>query len=149
MSVEENKAIVRRLLEEGWNTWNLDILLESHAPDFVNHIRLPEDPAGHEGLRQTYAEWRRGFPDWFIMLDAMIAEGDDVVTRLTARGTHSGEFMGIAPTGKRVIVTAIEIFRVVNGKVTAFWANMDEVNLLQTIGAIAPPTARVYRISTE
>jgi predicted ester cyclase len=80
------------------------------------------------------------FPDTHFTIDAMVAEGDLVATRWTAQGTHTGDLMGIAPSGQRVTVTGMNINRVVNGKLSEGWGNFDQLGLLQQIGAI--PMAR-------
>jgi steroid delta-isomerase-like uncharacterized protein len=135
MSTEENKAIVRRYVEE-WNKRNL-AALEIFAPNYVFHGALPPgfspDLAGGEQLR--IALWT-AFPDMHIAVEDLIAEGDKVVARFTFRGTHQGDFMGMPPTGKQVRWTAIEIDRIEDDKFVETWANLDVLGFLQQLGAI-------------
>lgn len=101
MSTEENKAHIRRGIEEVWNRKNVAVVEEIASADYVSH-----DPAmtthGLEQYKQLLAMYFAAFPDLHITIEDMIAEGDRVVLRLTARGTHRGPFMGIPPTGKQV-----------------------------------------------
>jgi predicted ester cyclase len=95
MSTEDNKKIARRLLEEPFSKGNLDVLDEFCAPSY-QHKNL----GGLAELKQAIVELRRGFPDIRQIVEEMIAEDDKVVSRVTWRGTHTGEFQGVAPTGK-------------------------------------------------
>ena len=78
---------------------------------------------------------RTSFPDWTEHIEDIIAEGDRVVTRWTSRGTHQGEFEGIAPTGKQVTVAEVAIFRIANGKIAEQWGFPDIMALLRQVGA--------------
>src|SRR3712207_6800234 len=108
---EENKAIFSRYIEEVWNQGNLELADEifdryrAHQPDGSVLERGPED------VKRFMGEFRRAFPDLRSTIEDQIAEGDKVVTRWTMRGTHRGEFRGIAPTGGRITVTGMGIFR--------------------------------------
>jgi len=134
---EQNKTLVRRAIEEIWNQGNYDKVEEFVAPDFVIHSSTPDKEIhGPEGTAQFFIQLREAFPDIHFTIEDQIAEEDRVVTHWTAQGTHKGEFNGIPPTGKQVKVTAIDIDRVVNGKVVECWTNMDELGLLQQLGAI-------------
>ena len=140
MSTEENKAIIRRWLEEGWTRGNLAVADELIDPGFVVHGAGGQAvPTGPEGVKQLVSAWRTGFPDGRMIVDDMLAEGDKVVIRMTWRGTHNGVFYGIAPTGRQVSVTSIGIDRVVNGKIVEGWGEVDMLGLYQQIGAISPP----------
>jgi steroid delta-isomerase-like uncharacterized protein len=112
MSVEENKAFVQRYVEEPWNKGNVDALDELCAPNF--HL---EGFGGVEEFKATIQTFRKSFPDLHFTVEEIIAEGDKVAYRWTARGTHQGEYQGIAPTGKTVTSTGITIIRIVDGKV--------------------------------
>lgn len=116
MSTEEYKAIVRRVVEEGTNGKNLYIFDELVSPSFVDHEAGPE-PGGPEGEKRLMEMITIAFPDWRWDIEDQIAEGDKVVTRYTARGTHRGEFWGIAPTGEEVEVIGINIVRIREGKI--------------------------------
>jgi len=112
MSVEDNKAIVRRYVEEPWNTGNLAILDELCSPGLAvnGDLKLAD-------FKKFIAESRRAFPDLHNTIEEMIAEGDKVVFRWTMRGTHRGEYEGVAPTGKPITFTGITIVRLANGKI--------------------------------
>lgn len=134
---EQNKNLVRRAVEEIWNRGNYDNMEEFVSHDFVAHSSaLNEETHGHEGAKQFFIQLRKAFPDIHFTIEDQIAEEDRVVTHWTAQGTHKGEFNGIPPTGKQVRVTAIDIDRIVNGKVVECWTNMDELGLLQQLGVI-------------
>ena len=140
MSMEENKAIIRRWLEEGWTRGNLAVADEVIDVGFVVHGAGGQAvPTGPEGVKQLVSAWRTGFPDGRMIVDDMLAEGDKVVIRMTWRGTHNGVFYGIAPTGRQVSVTSIGIDRVANGKIVEGWGEIDMLGLYQQIGAISPP----------
>lgn len=140
MSAEENKAIVRREVEEIFVQGNLDAADEIYAPNYVGHDpTLPEDIRGVEGAKQYAAMYRNAFPDLEAIVEDQIAEGDKVATRYTVRGTHQGELEGIAPTGNRVEMTGIVIAHIADGRVVEDWANFDILGLMQQIGAGPSP----------
>ena len=126
---EENKAIVRRVYEI-IATGDLDRAEEIVDPDAPDNERPPgaEHPQSKliETFRHFAAEVRAAFPDMRITVEDVIAEGDRVSARVTMRGTHQGEFQGIAPTGKRVQVKAIDIFRIADGKIVEHWGHGDD-----------------------
>jgi len=134
MSIEDNKAHVRRYLEEAWNMGNVGIIDELMASDYARYMSGPAQPLNREGQKQRITALRKAFPDLHLTIDDLIAEGDKVVFRITLRGTHQGAFMGIAPTGKPVTVTAIDIARFVNGKIVEHWGQMDSLGLMQQLG---------------
>jgi steroid delta-isomerase-like uncharacterized protein len=138
MPAEQNKAIVRRWVEGGWNGGNLDLVDEFYADDYILH-----DPAmpvhGREGFKQYVTMYRSVFPDLRFALEDVIAEGDTVAWRITARGTHQGALMGIPPTNKPVAISAIIISRFVDSKWTEDWISIDMLGMLQQIGAIPAP----------
>jgi steroid delta-isomerase-like uncharacterized protein len=121
-SAKANKAVVRREVQEIFNQGNLDATREVYAPDYIAHgvLGASEDIRGVEGARKFAASIRKSFPDLELTIEDEIAEGDKVVTRLTMRGTHQGEFMGVAPTGKSVEVSANAITRVEGGKIVEY-----------------------------
>lgn len=140
MSSEENKAVIRRWLEEGWTKGNLAVADEVIDSGFVVHGAGGQViPSGPEGVKQLVAAWRTGFPDGRMTIDDLLCEGDKVVIRMTWRGTHQGRFYGVAPTGKAVAVTSIGIDRVVGGKIVEGWGEVDMLGLYQQIGALTPP----------
>jgi steroid delta-isomerase-like uncharacterized protein len=147
MSLDQNKQIVRRILDEFWIGGNAGVLDELLASDCTNH-ELSRDPVRG---RDRYKEWAtgfrqvtaKGFPDLTITLEELVAEGDLVAKRWTFRGTHTGDYMGIPPTGQRVTMTGITIYRVANGRVQETWWNYDALGMLQQMGVIPAPQERV------
>ncbi len=138
MSVEQNKALDRRYVEEVLDKGNLAVIDEIMAPNYVGHVPgFP--PSDREGDKQLIAMFRAAFPDLHFTLEDQIGEGDKVVHRLTARGTHKGEFQGIPPTGKQVTVTGININYFVEGKVVESWGIIDMVGLMQQLGVMPTP----------
>ena len=131
MSLEENKAIVRRFIE-AYNKRNLDLIDDFVAPDYVDHT----NQVGREGLKQLFNMGLKAFPDWHETIEDIIAEGDKVWVRLAYTGTHKGEFLGLAPTGKKITAKDVDIYRIVDGKLAEYWSVTDNVNILKQIGAI-------------
>jgi steroid delta-isomerase-like uncharacterized protein len=111
MSVEANKAFVQRYVEEPWNKGNVGALDELCGADFNGGY------GGIQALKAAITSYRESFPDLHFTVEEVIAEEDKVAYRWTARGTHQGEYAGIAPTGKPITVTGITIPRIVDGKV--------------------------------
>jgi steroid delta-isomerase-like uncharacterized protein len=141
MSIEQNKALVRQMVEEIFNRGNIDSADEFLAPDFAEREELPPGlPGGREGVKQLTVMLRGAFPDLKATIEDIVAEGDKVVIRQTWTGTHTGgEFMGVAPTGKRVSVGVIDIIRIAEGKFVEHWGQMDSMGMMQQLGAIPPP----------
>ena len=128
MSTEENKALVRREQDELWNhTGDLDAAGDLFAPEQA------------EAARQEASDFRRGFPDVVSTIEDLIAEGDKVVARWRARATHTGEYMGIPPTGEEVEFTGISVYRIEGGKIAESWNSEDQFGLLRQIGAVPQP----------
>ncbi len=138
MSIEDNKVIVRRQHEEVWSKGNLTLVDEIYTPDFVCHFVVGSEWRGPEGVRQQVTGHRTSFPDWNEHIDDIIAEADRVVTRFTSRGTHKGEFQGIPPTGNKVTIAEVAIYRIVDGKIAEQWGCPDVMDLLRQVGA-GPP----------
>jgi steroid delta-isomerase-like uncharacterized protein len=139
MSTEENKAILRRMVEEVICGGNLDLMGELVAPDFVNHHSIATGEASHsigvENFRQEIMRLRSVFPDIAMTTIHLLADGDKVIEHFQVRGTHKGEFMGIPATGKKVEYSGITIGRVANGKLAERWNITDRYGLLQQLGA--------------
>jgi predicted ester cyclase len=139
MSLEENKALVRRWFEET-DKGNDTIVDELCAPDYVDHSPpLPGMGEGSQGVKNANAALRAAFPDTVHLIEEQIAEGDKVVTRLRGRATFTGEILGIPPTGEAVEITGIAIHRIAEGKLVEHWANADQLGLLQQLGALPTP----------
>src|SRR5437763_347338 len=142
MSTEENKAIARRFIEQVWNERDMALVQELFAPDVVRHDSASPTQTeihGLEKMKQMISTVSRAFPDLYQTLDDQIAEGDKVVNRWTARGTHQGAYMGIAPTGKSITFTGITIFRIAEGKIVEQWVEQDMVGFLQQLGVMPSP----------
>jgi steroid delta-isomerase-like uncharacterized protein len=139
MSTEDNKALMRRWYEEVFNQKNIAAIDEFVAPNVVDHLVPPGMPGGIEGTRQGVNMYLTAFPDLHLTIEDMIAEGDKVVDRQTARGTHQGAFMGIPPTGKQVTVTAMNISRIADGKIVEHWVELDTLGMLQQLGVVPMP----------
>jgi steroid delta-isomerase-like uncharacterized protein len=140
-STEANKTIVRQGLEEMFNQGNVAAVDKYLAADYVEHQTMPGQAPGLEGFKQMLSMMHTAFPDFRITIDDLIAEGDKVVVRSTFRGTQKGEFMGIAPTGKAVATTGIDILVMKDGKAVEHWGNEDDLGMMQQLGAIPPPPA--------
>lgn len=135
-----NKALARRLLEEAFNAGRLDVTDEIVATDFVGHDpSLPEEVRGPSGVKELIAGYRAAFPDIHMTIEDQIADGDRVVSRWRATGTHQGELMGIPGTGKQATVTGVTIDRIEDGRIAENWNYWDTLGLLQQLGAIPAP----------
>jgi steroid delta-isomerase-like uncharacterized protein len=136
---EENKALVRRVFEEAWSQGRIEVIDEVTSPDFVDHD--PQNPSrgtrGPDAIKPLVTMYRKAFPDLSLTIDAMYADGDQVITRWTATGTHTGELPGMPATGKRSTITGISIDCVEDGEITESWTNWDTLGMLQQLG-IAP-----------
>ena len=136
---DQNKALARRNFEEVWNQGKLAVIDELVAMDATFHD--PNVPGGKftgpEGLKQFVEIYKKAFPDVQLTIDDQVAEGDKVVSRWTATGTHKGDLMGIPPTGKRATVTGIDFDRYQDGKIVEAYASYDMLGMLQQLG-LAP-----------
>jgi steroid delta-isomerase-like uncharacterized protein len=135
MSAEENKALVRRFVEEFWNKGNTAAADELMAIDAAIHMPTGE-VVNLDGFKRFAGTFRGSFPDWHSTVEELIAEGDRVAERWTGRGTHRGELQGIPPTGKRVEVPGSVFYRIVDGKIVEFRGQLDMMSLMQQLGVI-------------
>ena len=133
MTLEDNKTIVRRFFEEGWNQRNLEVVDDLFAPT----VNFNGQPVTREALKQALAGRLTAFPDIHVTVDEQIAEGDKVSTRRTREATHRGPYRGVAPTRKRVRWTQISIVRLAQGRIVEDHAVADELSLLQQLGAVS------------
>ena len=137
MSTEDNKALVRRLTEEGFNQGNMAAYDEIYAPDYVDHTPYVAGQApGLEGAKEAYRAYRTAFPDGRLTIEDLIAEGDRVVARMTFRGTHLGSFAAVPPTGRPVVMNEIAIQRFAGGKVVEEWHTEDDLGLMQALDVV-------------
>jgi steroid delta-isomerase-like uncharacterized protein len=138
MSMEENKALVRRYLAavDGRDGATLDAVL---APDYRYHVPGQPGPLDRAGHARFVAVFQAAFPDLTHTVEDQVAEGDRVVTRSTNRGTHRGELMGLPPTGRSFTGTGINLVRVADGRIAEEWVVFDALGMLQQLGAIPAP----------
>lgn len=137
---EGSAAVVQRLYEEVFNQKNLDALDEIDATDFVDHS--PGAPQGRAGAKQTIGGLLAAFPDLQVTVEQWIVDGDMVASLVTFRGTHQGELLGVAPTGKPVEWSHIDIHRVEGGQIVELWhTGVFELIQLQLGYQLVPPAA--------
>ena len=134
-SPEEGKALMRQLIDGVWNQANVELANEIFHPQAVSPS-APQLPPGPEGVKGIVAMFRSAFPDFHITIEDLVAEENGVAARLTESGTHKGEFMGIAATGKQVQFTEIGILRFGDGKVVESWYETDMLSLMQQLGVL-------------
>ncbi len=143
MSIEGNKAALRRVFEEVWNQGKVALIDELFAPNFLYHA--PEDPDVRtlEDYKRYITEHHSTFPDLHFTIEDIIAEGEQVVVRYTVHGTNTGDFvlpeMRIPATGKQGTVMGIYIARMASGKVVEVWEQMDTLGMFQQLGLIPVP----------
>jgi steroid delta-isomerase-like uncharacterized protein len=134
---EGNKNVVRRLFEEVWNKGNLPLADELFASTYTHHdASTPDVGRGPESEKKRATLYRTAFPDLRLTIEDIIAEGETVMTRWSARGTHKGDLSGIAPTGKQFIISGVSIARIANGKMVEGWVNWDALGLMQQLGVV-------------
>ncbi len=142
MSPEENLALIRRFSDEFINAHDPDAADALCTPDFTIHMSGQPPIQGLAAFKELVAGYFAAFPDFNETTEDVFAVGDRVARRVRFTGTHAGAMMGIPPTGKRVSVTSISIFRIADGKVAEEWAENDIFGMLQQLGVIpAPQTA--------
>ena len=134
--MENNKAVIRKFLEEVINQNRMDRATDMVAEDFVELDPLPGQRQGREGLKEVLGMMRAAFPDIHWMVEEMVAEEDKVVTRFTWTGTHRGSFLGIPATGKSVSVKGVVIDQLAGGKMSASRMLMDSLGMMQQLGVI-------------
>ena len=136
MSTEDNKAFVRRLVEELQCQHDLSAIDRYVAPTFVDHTGDPGFPSNRDGVKMFFQAFFEGVPDLRAEIHEQAAEGNKVFTYKTFHGTHTGTFMGIPATGKEFSVDLIDILTVVDSQITEHWVVMDQLGLLQQLGVI-------------
>jgi steroid delta-isomerase-like uncharacterized protein len=155
MALEENKALIRRYIEELFNKHNLEVIYEIFSDDYVNHQKIGAGPDERIKSREEFMEVARlffsAFPDQTTTVEDMIAEGDKVVTRWVTWGTNEGDFMGAPPTHKKVTIRGISIDRIADGKIAESWTNADMIDFMQQICAFPEKVtaAELFRRSEE
>jgi steroid delta-isomerase-like uncharacterized protein len=132
-----NKALVEAFIRELFTDGDLGAVDRYLDPDMVNHdLPFPGAPPGPEGMRHAAAMFRAALPDWHSDVEQLVAEGDLVVERFTASGTHSGELMGVAPTGRVLRLRGMQMFRIRDGRIVERWGRLDEAGLMRQLGLI-------------
>src|SRR5215210_6351077 len=134
MSVDENKAVVRRFLDEAWNRSNPLIADELIGPGYVLHGS--GQPPGPEGVRRLMTSFRDAFTEIKADFEDVFGEGDRVAVRWATRAVHCGDFMGIEASGQAINYTGIDIFRLENGQIVERWSSSDKLGMLQQLGAV-------------
>ena len=148
-TIQQNKAVILRAEAEVWNKGNLAAVDEIYAPNFVCHFVDGIEWRGLHGVRAAVASHRTSFPDWRERVEDMIAEGDRVVIRVRSTGTQLGGFNGIAPTGKRISIEEIHIFRLDRGKIAEQWGMPDVHGLLEQLGVPGNGAMRVQQTAND
>jgi steroid delta-isomerase-like uncharacterized protein len=136
MTLESNKTLVRRVLDDAWHAKNIALVDELFAPNFVNHDPDAPEAANREGYKQWATGLLSAFPDLRVTIESLIAEGDQVAKRWTARGTNTGVIPGLGATGRQVTFTGVTIYRIIDGKIAECWWNRDTSGLMQQLGAV-------------
>ena len=132
-----NASAVQRYFDEVWNQGKLEVLDELLAEDYVNHSSsMPDAPRGPAGVKPIVEAMRRAFPDLRYRVDQLVTSDAAVAARVTLNGTHQGDFFGIAPTGKRLEVTQINIERFRDCKIVDHCRNTDELSLMRQLGVV-------------
>jgi len=139
MTPEENKAIVNQFYDELFNKKNIDYIDQIVSPDFVDHNPEPDQGPGVEGVKQGFTVFANAFPDMTVNVDLQVAEKDYVASRITVKGTHTGEMKGMPPTNKPMTITGIDIIRFQDNKCVERWGDFDQLGMMQQLGAIPEP----------
>ena len=138
-TTKANLEVVSRFIEEFKNKANQEIVDELMSPDFVHHLTDPRLPEGREAIKLLGQSIVAGFPDVHASVQDLLADGDKVIERTQTSATHTGEFNGIPPTGRRVGWTEMHIYRLEGGKIVEMWSEIDLLGLLVQLGAIPGP----------
>jgi steroid delta-isomerase-like uncharacterized protein len=133
-----NKQLVDAFIQELFTKGDLDAVDHFLHPDFVDHDPpIPDAPTGAEGMRRAGVMFRQALPDWHSEIGQLVAEGDTVVERFRASGTHTGgPLMGVPPTGRTLVLDGINVFRIEDDKIVERWGRLDELGLLRQLGLV-------------
>ena len=135
MTAEQNKALLQGYIKAVWDQQNPAAVDQFLAPNYRRHVSATGTPLTRADQKQLLTRFRAAFPDIQITVEEMIAEGDRIAFRSTMRGTHQGEFQGIAFTGNTVTVGLLDVIRIENGKFVEQWGGPNLLDLLQQLGA--------------
>jgi len=144
---QTNKEILQRVAEEIWNQGNLELADELFVPSFVNHDPNPGAVADLDGYKRWVLKWRAAFPDFRVEVHDLVAEGDKVAARLTATGTHQGDFLGVPATGIRVTMKIINLYWLDSGRIAEVYRSYDLLGLGQQLGYFEPLPEEVFPFS--
>jgi predicted ester cyclase len=134
------QALVRRLIEEGFNEGNLEVAEELISPEMVEHQNFgPNHAPGAEGVKAVIASLRRAFSDFHLAIDDLAVDGDTVWLRMTGTGTNDGSFMGHPPTGRSMRTDVFDALRVENDRIVEHWGVPDRLGTLLQLGLAQPP----------
>lgn len=139
MSAEEDKALVRRLVDEAQSRGDIEVVDEVLADHFVDHSAFPGFPPDREGVKQLFGALHAAFEDFHATIHQQVAEGGKVATRKTFRGVHRGEFMGVPPTGREVDFGVIDVLYIREGKITDHWTEVDLLGLMRQLSTVPQP----------
>lgn len=141
MSVDENKTIARRFIEEVCNRPDLELANELIVEDYVHHDPSlpPELQRGRENYKKLFGMFLTAFPDLHGTIEDIVAEGDRVASRVQWKGTHKGELQTIPPTGRPVNFGFMQIQRIEEGKIAEGWVIFDSLGMMQQLGVIPSP----------
>ena len=135
MPTTDNKAVYRQFIEEVANRGNFAAADELLADDIVEYENLPDGlPPNGDGIRRLFQMLRTAFPDFNITIEDLLNDGDKVIARVTLRGTHRGEFLGLPPSGRSIAYEAIDISRIVDGRMVEHWGIPDYLTLFRQLG---------------
>ena len=138
MTIDENKQIIRRVVEECWNPGNADLADELYSSSFVFHTEGDAEMRGPESIKQWLSVLHGAMPDLHYQIDALYGDGDRVAIRYTVHGTHEGDFQGIPATGAKLELTGHMILRVTDGQVSEGWGYWDTLGLMIALGILPP-----------
>ena len=141
MTSEALKELERRFFDEMLNRGNLAVADDLFSSDSADHAGFPGQAPGRDGFKQAVVAMHKAFPDIHYTINDMVAEGERIATRWTLRGTHLGEFFGIAATGNAVSVEGIHILRFVEGQIVECWEVWDQLSMLRQLGTVPPKPA--------
>jgi steroid delta-isomerase-like uncharacterized protein len=135
VTAEDNKALVQKFVDEFWTNGKMAAADELMAPDAVVHEPVSGGPAD---LKPLASAIRAAFPDWNSTVEEMIVEGDRVAERWTGRGTHRGEWQGIPPTGRKIVVQGVVFYRIERRKIAEFRGSFDRMSLMNQLSGTSP-----------
>lgn len=140
-SAAEKEALVRQVLDL-IDERKLDAAFQLYAEDYIYHGPGGQELRGRDGIRGLWDVYLTGFPDLSSTVEDMISQGDKLVLRWTIRGTHTGEFLGVPASNRKITLPITEIFRIADGQLVEAWDQYDRLGLMEQIGGIPASTTR-------